>query len=76
MNCTMNTATDRAAAAIAAAELIFADEMGATLDLSPAARMALILKIADAIRAAVADGQARPGCTRSPAPPAELLVQD
>ena len=51
----MKTATDRAVEAIEAAEKIFADEMGATLDLSPAARMALIVKIAAAIEAAVAE---------------------
>ena len=33
----VKTATDRAAEAIETAETIFADEMGATLDLSPAA---------------------------------------
>src|SRR5712691_6120777 len=32
---TVKTATDRAAEAIEAAEIMFADEMGATLDLSP-----------------------------------------
>jgi hypothetical protein len=54
----MKTATDQAAVAdeaIAAAEIMFADETGATLDLSPAAKAALILKIAAAIQAAVAD---------------------
>jgi hypothetical protein len=48
-------AVKTAAEAIEAAEIIFAEEMGATLDLSPAAKMALILKIAAAIEAAVAD---------------------
>lgn len=51
----MKTATDRAAEAIEAAEIMFADEMGATLDLSPAAKVALISKIAAAIQAAVAE---------------------
>ena len=51
----MKTATDRAVEAIKAAEKIFADEMGATLDLSPAAKMALTVKIAAAIEAAVAE---------------------
>ena len=51
----MKTATDRAAEAIEAAEIMFATEMGATLDLSPAAKMALISKIAAAIQAAVAE---------------------
>jgi hypothetical protein len=55
----MMTATDRAAEAVAAAEMMFVDEMGATLDLSPAAKVALILKIAAAIQAAVADERAR-----------------
>jgi hypothetical protein len=35
------TATDRAAEAIEAAEKMFADEMGVTLDLCPAAKVAL-----------------------------------
>jgi hypothetical protein len=51
----VKTATDRAAEAIEAAEIMFATEMGATLDLSPAAKMALITKIAAAIQAAVAE---------------------
>jgi hypothetical protein len=55
----MKTATDRAAEAIAAAETMFVDEMGATLDLSPAAKVALILKVAAAIQAAIADERAR-----------------
>ena len=49
------TATDRAAEAIEAAEKIFAEEMGATLDLSPAAKAALIETITAAIQAAVAE---------------------
>ena len=49
----MKTADDRAAEAIEAAEIMCAEEMGATLDLSPAAKMALILKITAAIEAAV-----------------------
>ena len=49
------TATDRAAEAIEAAERMFAEEMGATLDLSPAAKLALIATIAAAIHAAVAE---------------------
>ena len=49
------TATDRAVEAIEAAERMFADEMGATLDLSPAAKLALIATIAAAIQAAVAE---------------------
>ena len=51
----MKTADDRAADAIEAAEIMFAEEMGATLDLSPAAKMALIATIAAAIQAAVAE---------------------
>jgi len=49
------TATDRAVEAIEAAEKMFAEEMGATLDLSPAAKLALIATIAAAIQAAVAE---------------------
>ena len=55
----VKTATDRAAEAIETAETIFVDEMGATLDLSPAARVALIATIAAAIEAAVEE-QERP----------------
>lgn len=54
---TVKTATARATEAIEAAEMMFADQMGATLDLSPAARMALIEKIAAAIQTAVAEAQ-------------------
>ena len=60
--CTVKTATDRAAEAIEAAEIMFADEMGATLNLSPAARVALISKIAAAIQAAVAEDRERLVC--------------
>jgi hypothetical protein len=60
----MKTATDRATEAIAAAEITFADDMGATLDLSPAAKVALILKIAAAIQAAVAEERARLICAQ------------
>jgi len=49
------TATDRAVEAIESAEKIFAEEMGATLDLGPAAKMALIATITAAIQAAVAE---------------------
>jgi hypothetical protein len=49
------TAVTRAAEAVEAAEKMFADEMGATLDLSPAAKAALVAKIATAIQAAVAE---------------------
>ena len=55
----VRTATDRAAEATEAAEIMFADEMGATLDLSPAAKVALISKIAAAIQAAVAEDRGR-----------------
>ena len=53
----MKTATARATEAIEAAQMMFADEMGAILDLSPAARMALIETIAAAIRTAIAEEQ-------------------
>jgi len=46
--------TDRTAEAIDAAEAMFADETGATLDLSPAAKVALIAKIAASIMAGAA----------------------
>ena len=51
----MKTPTDRAAEAVEAAERMYADEMGATLDLSPAAKMTLIATITAAIQAAVAE---------------------
>jgi rhamnose utilization protein RhaD (predicted bifunctional aldolase and dehydrogenase) len=54
---TVKTATARAIEAIEAAQMMFADEMGATLDLSPAARVALIEKIAAAIQTAIAEEQ-------------------
>jgi hypothetical protein len=60
----VKTATDRAAEAIEAAEVMFADEMGAILDLSPAARVALIATIAAAIEAAVAEEQERLICAQ------------
>ena len=60
----MKTPTDRAAEAIEAAETIFADEIGATLDLSPAARAALVATIAIAIEAAIAEGQKRLACAQ------------
>ena len=55
----MKTATDRAAEAIEAAEKIFAEEMGATLDLTPAAKAALIATITAAIQTAVAEERQR-----------------
>jgi hypothetical protein len=51
----VKTVTDRAVEAIEAAEKLFAEEMGATLDLSPAAKAALIETITAAIQAAVAE---------------------
>ena len=51
----VKTAADRAAEAIEAAEEIFAEEMGGTLDLTPAAKIALIATITAAIQAAVAE---------------------
>src|SRR6516164_5328147 len=55
----MKTAIERASEAIEAAEKVFFDEMGAALDLSPAAKMALIVKITAVIRAAVAEERNR-----------------
>jgi hypothetical protein len=54
------TAITRAADAVEAAEKMFADEMGATLDLSPAAKAALIATITAAIQAAVAEKERAP----------------
>jgi hypothetical protein len=56
----VKTAITRAAEAIEAAEKMFAEETGATLDLSPAAKAALIAKIAAAIQAAVAEKETAP----------------
>ena len=56
----VKTAITRAAEAVAAAEKMFADEMGTTLDLSPAAKAALISTIAAAIQAAVAEKERSP----------------
>ena len=55
----MKTATDRAREAIVTAETMFAVEMGAALDLGPAAKMALVVNITAAIRAAVAEERKR-----------------
>lgn len=60
----MKTATDRAAEAIRAAEIMFANDTGVTLNLSPAAKVALIVKIAAAIHAAVAEERARLRCAQ------------
>ena len=45
--------------AIVTAETMFAVEMGAALDLGPAAKMALVVSITAAIRAAVAEERKR-----------------
>ena len=55
----VKTATDRVAEAIEA-EKIFADEMGATLDLTAAAKTVLIATITAAIHAAVAEERQQP----------------
>ena len=55
----VKTVADRAEEAVEAAGIMFAEEIGATLDLSPAAKMALIVKIAAAIEAAVAEERLR-----------------
>jgi hypothetical protein len=51
----VKTVAARAAEAIDAAEKMFAEEMGVTLDISPAAKMALIVEVAATIEAAVAE---------------------
>jgi hypothetical protein len=56
----VKTAITRAAEAVAAAEKMFVDEMGTTLDLSPAAKAALISTIAAAIEAAAAEKERSP----------------
>ena len=55
----MKTATDRAAEAIEAADKDVCGGDGAALDLSPAAKLALIATIAAAIQAAVAEERRR-----------------
>jgi len=55
----MKTATDRAREAIVTAETMFAAEMGAALELGTAAKMALVVSITAAIRAAVAEERKR-----------------
>jgi hypothetical protein len=60
----MKTATDRAAEAIEVAETLFADEMGATLDLSRAAKVALMATIAAAIEGAIAGEHERLTCVQ------------
>jgi rhamnose utilization protein RhaD (predicted bifunctional aldolase and dehydrogenase) len=56
----VKTAIARATEAIEAAEMMFAEETGATLNLSPAAKAALIAKIAAAIQAAVTEKERAP----------------
>jgi len=56
----LRTAISRAVEAIEAAERMFADEMGAILDLSPAAKAALIAKVAAAIEDAIAEKERAP----------------
>ena len=60
--CPMKTATDRAAEAIEAAERMYADEVGASLNLSPAAKVALVVKVAAAIQKAIAEERAGRVC--------------
>ena len=60
----VKTATNRAAEAIEVAEMIFADEMGATLDLSPAVKAVLMETIAAAIEGAIADEHERLICAQ------------
>jgi hypothetical protein len=60
----VKTATDRAAETMKAAETLFAGEMGATLDLSPATKAVLMATIAAAIEAAVAEEHERLACAQ------------
>ena len=64
----MKTATDRAAEAMEAAEMLFADEMGATLDLSRAAKAVLMATITAAIEAAIAEEHERLLCAQQSSP--------
>ena len=56
----MKTAITHATEAIEAAEMMFAEETGATPDLSPAAKAALIATITAAVQAAVAETERAP----------------
>jgi len=56
----LRTAITRATDALEEAEKMFAEETGATLDLSPAAKAALIATITAAIQAAVAETERAP----------------
>ena len=60
----VKTATDRAVETMEAAEMLFADEMGATLDLSRAAKAVLMATIAAAIEAAIAEEHERLVCAQ------------
>jgi hypothetical protein len=60
----VKTAIDRAAEAMKAAETLFADEMGATLDLSRPAKAVLTATIAAAIEAAIAEEHERATCVQ------------
>ena len=60
----MKTAIDRAAEAMKEAETLFADEMGATLDLSPAVKAVLMATIAAAIETAIAEEHERLVCAQ------------
>jgi hypothetical protein len=58
----MKTTTDRAAESIEAAERMYADEVGTSLNLSPAAKVALVVKVAAAIQKAIAEERAGRVC--------------
>jgi hypothetical protein len=60
----VKTATERAAEAMKAAETLFADEMGATLDLSRATKAVLMATIAAAIEVAIAEDRERLVCAQ------------
>jgi hypothetical protein len=64
----VKTATNRAAEAIEAAEVMFAEETGGTLDLSPASKVALITTFAAAIEGAVAEEHERLTCVQKSSP--------
>jgi hypothetical protein len=55
----IKTATELGTEAIEASEIMFADEMGAVLEISPAVRVALISTVAAAIQAAIAEDRTR-----------------
>jgi hypothetical protein len=62
----MKSATELAIEAIEASEIMFADEIGAVLEISPAVKVALISTLAAAIQAAIAEDRKAACACRCP----------